>query len=706
MSRQGATQTSNAFHTPGVNDFWRDADGRKWSLYDTRGLGLFLRRNARRLAIVSLVSGALAFGASVLLFTAYSATAVLIVDPRAAKVTRAGGVIANIGGDAIAIESIVQVARSEGFLGELIDELDLTKNPPFAMSGGEPERVRLALIDRLASKLTIARRGTTYVIDITASANSPDASARIANAAANKILKDQTALRTGVSATTAREIESRLSELRGRVSHAEQAAAELKARLNVTDAGQGSTLLERRIAELNQQLVLASARTAEARAHLEALRSAGATAGDNRSQNLQSSVLGALRAEHARLSRLAAEQGAVLGPRHPATISLAAQIADVKRQIAAEIGRMTAVTRIEFLEAEQREADLSRQLRSLQVESGELGPQMVRLGELEREARAERAVYEELLNRQRELLQVKDLEPSDIRLASRATPPAHATPSRLSLAVGSLLVGLLAGLGHVSFREWRRRTLRTAADAQQLGAERTPGFLPMTMPASDAAEAAHEVPDLTPWLAEIVGDLGPDGRRANGKIILVTSAMRGEGRSTVAINLAAAFAGSAHRTLLIEADRPQHVSNPPHGLLDVLSLGDDLAGAFIEQLDDGYTLLPYGGKSMKDDVSIGALMNSLTLRATLRLAREWFDVIVIDGPPAGDPAAARFLAAGADEALFLVEWDKTDAEMVSAALERLEARDPVILFNKADATRLKLYDPDRSRQLESLRRAA
>jgi polysaccharide biosynthesis transport protein len=706
MNRQSVAQrTSGVFETADP-DLWRDSAGKTWSLFDPRAFGLFLRRNAWRLALVTLVTSALAFAASLFLFTSYSATAVLIVDPRAAKVTRAGGVISNIGGDAIAIESIVQIARSEGFLGELVDELDLTKAPPFAVGGLAPDRARLAAIDKLVAKLTIARRGTTYVIDITASTSSPDMSARIANAAAEKILNDQTALRTGVSASTAREIESRLSELRGRVSRAEQAAAELKARLRVTDAGQGSTLLERRISELSQQLALASARTAEARAHLESLRKAGGTAGDNLPQTIQSSVLGSLRAEYARLSRQAADQGTTLGPRHPAVISLAAQIADVKRQIAAEIGHMMTLTRTEFREAEQREADLSEQLKTLQTESGDLGPQMVKLGELDREAKAERAVYEELLNRQRELLQVKDLEPSDIRLASRATPPARPTPPRIALAFGSLLLGLLVGFGYVAGREWMQRTLKTAAEAERLGATRTLGFLPKVAAAGDARQGALEVPDLTPWLTEAATALAPDGCDTQGKVILVTSAARGEGRSTVAINLAALLATSEHRTLLIEADRAAHVKNPPYGLLDVLSEGNDLGAALVEQAADGYTLLPHGGRGVKDQTSAGALMNSVTFRATLKLARAWFDVIVIDGPPALDASHAHFLAAEADEVLFLVEWDKTDADDVAAALDRLEADDPALLFNKSDAARLKLYDPEQSRQIESLGLAA
>jgi len=104
----------------------------------------------------------------------------------------------------------------------------------------------------------------------------------------------------------AANIEGRLGDLRERVSRAEQAAAELKAKLKVTDTGQGATLLQRRVYELNQQLVAATSRTAEARARFEQLRRAGAHVGDNLSPSVQTNVLTTLRSEYARLTRQAA----------------------------------------------------------------------------------------------------------------------------------------------------------------------------------------------------------------------------------------------------------------------------------------------------------------------------------------------------------------------------------------------------------------
>jgi uncharacterized protein involved in exopolysaccharide biosynthesis len=668
---------------------------------------LFLRRNLPRAGLMAAPLAAVLFAAGYFLFTQYSAAALIMVEPRAAHVTQNTGVLANIGLDSNAIDSLVQIAKSEGFLGALVDRLELTHDDYFTGKGVTEALLRAATIDKLGRRLNVARRGTTYVLEVSASSPSAEKSAAIANAAARMIIDDQSELRSGASEQTAQNIEGRLAELRGRVNRAEEAAAEMKARLKVTDAGQNSTLLERRVYELNQQLVLAGAKTGEARARFELLRKAGASAGDNLSPTIQSNVLSALRAEHARLSRQSADQATVLGALHPEVASLKAQIADVKRQIGAEISRMIASTRTEFLEAEQREAALSRQLKNTQNESGELGPQLVKLGELEREAKAERSVYEQLLNRQRELKETKNLEPNDIRIVSRATPPANPSPGKTMLAGGSAAIGLLAGLLHALTRELSRATLKTPRQAERLSGAAVLGLAPLIQdgPALDGPaeqDAGRLVPDLTPWLCEICAELAPDGGEKEGQAILVASARRGEGRTTVAANIAAWFAQGGVRVLLIEADRaPKSKARPRFGFIDVLERGEDLRRALVEHPSEGYTLLPFGGRTAGARAPIGALMSGVTLRATLRLLRRWFDVIVIDGPPALESSHARQLAAQADVTAFVVEWDKTSAANVTESLERLNPEAAAIVFNKVDVKRFKLFDPAGSRRLST-----
>lgn len=692
-------------------ELWRDAPVSAPAAFDAIRVIMFLRRNFVRIGTIFLGISVISFGIAFLIFNKYTATAVLMVDPRSAKVTQAGGVLSNIGADVIAIESLVQVSKTDAFYAALVDQLNLVRDDFFAGRGATPALVRQATIEKLKSFLAISRRGTTYVIDASVSSPSADKSAKVANAAARLIIDDQRALRSGVSENTAKEIESRLAELRGRVGRAEEAAADMKAKLRITDVGQNSTLLERRAFELNQQLVLAGAKTAEARARYELLRGVSFGVGANLPPAVQSAVLNALRAEFARLSRQSADQSTVLGARHPEAVSLKAQLADVRRQIGAEMSKMMGAARTEYLEAEQREAALSRKLKEAQDDSGALGPQLVKLAELDREAKAERAVYEQLLVRQRELEQTKDLEPSDIRVVSPATPPTKTSPGKTILALGSLALGLFLGLLYAFVREWRSEGIKTSRQIERLSGLEVLASAPLLAIAAANGKGRPPPPDVVPWLADLGSALTVDGRRTAGRTILVASAVRGEGRSTIAANLAEYFAQGGERVLLVEADGPApNRGQRRFGLIDVLDRGEDLPAALVERPKAGYALLPFGGQTLGPRPPIAALMTGVTLRATLKLLRNWFDIIIVDGPPAIEASHGRLLAAHADVTTLVVEWNKTSPAQVTEALERLDPAEAALVFNKVDVGRLKLFDPAESRRIaagaEALSRAA
>lgn len=660
----------------------------------SRGM-LFLRRNFVRIGIVAGTLTVVLFGALSFYFNQYSATTLIIFDPRAAKIAANPAGSANAGPDVNTIDSLVLLAKSDAFLGALVDRLELVHDEFFSDRSAPEAIARAAAIEKLRTRLNVFRRGTTYVIEATAVSASAETSAKIANAAAQKIINDQSEARSGASEKTAQNIEGRLADLRHRLIGAENATAELKAKLKVTDAGQGSTLLERRVSELNQQLVLASAKTGEARARLEQLRKAAAGVGDNLSPSVQSSLLNALRIEYVQLTRLSADRATVFGKLHPEVASLRAQIADVKGQIGAEIARMMATTRTDFLEAEQREALLARQLKDTQGESGALGPQLVKLGELERAAKAERSVYEQLLTRARDLTENNNVEPSDMRVVSPAVPPARTVIGKTILAAAAAGLGLLCGVIYALMREAMRRTLTTPRQAERLAGVEVAGMVPFA-----AHAPTEDRPDLTPWLSDLCASLASNTYQKQVRAILVTSARRGEGRSTVAASIAAYCAEGRADVLLVEADSAASSNAWQHfGLINVLEQGEDLQRGFVKHATGGYTLLPFGRLDAATSASTGALMNGMTLRAGLKLCRQWFDIVVIDGPPVLEAEHARLLAQQADLTVFVAEWDKTSPSDASDALDRIDASEAVLIFNKVDIARFRLYDPALSRRL-------
>ena len=659
---------------------------------------LFARRNVRRIAAIGIPLSLLLFGGLYYFFNIYSATALLMVDPRMDKSAQTPGIVANSSPDANTLDSLVLIAKSDAFLGAIVDSVGLIRDDYFLEKGATEAIMRAAVIEKLRNRLTVARRGATYLIEATATTPSPEVSARIANAAAQKIIDDQGDIRSGTSEKTTQNIESRLSELRDRVAREEKAAADLKAALNVTDAGQGSTLLERRVFELNQQLVLANARKGEAKARLEQLRKAGASSGNNLSPSVQSPVLNALRADYARLTRQSADQATVLGDRHPEVASLRAQLADVRRQIGAELARMIDTARTETLEAEQRETLLGRQLKDTQNESGTLGAQLVKLGELDRAAKADRVVYEELLTRRRVLTETRTVEPNDIRIVSTAVVPSKPVLGKTLMALGAMLLGLLGAVGYALARESVRDTVTTPRQTEkQVGVE-VAGLMPLVVnpPRGDA-------PDLTAWLGDLRAHVEAGAQPRQGVAVLVTSPRHGEGRSTLAANIATYFADTGGRVLLVEADHATASEQDRKvGLVNVLQSGEDLRGAFVKRPGNGYTLLPFGALDTRARMAVSTLMGSVTLRATLKLCRQWFDIVVIDGPPVLEADYARLLARNCDVTAIVAEWDKSTVTDANAALDHLGADHAVVVLNKVDTLRYRWHDPGSASRMSSL----
>jgi polysaccharide biosynthesis transport protein len=324
---------------------------------------------------------------------------------------------------------------------------------------------------------------------------------------------------------------------------------------------------------------------------------------------------------------------------------------------------------------------------------------VVKLADLVHEARAEREVYEQLLTRERELSETRNLEPSDLRIVSPAAPPTRHTMGRLPLAIGAAVLGLLAGLAYALLREARNTALKTPDAAARLAGFQVRALAPFREPSPDAETRASSPPDLRPWLAGLCVAL-TEPASGQGRVMLVASPQGGEGRSTIAANVAAWCADSGLRVLLIKADRAGSARRSRQfGLIDVLERGEGLRDAFVERPNLRYTVLPFGGGALERRVSAAALMNGVTLRATLKLCRRWFDIIVIDGPPALGCAHVPLLAHEADFTAMVVEWNKTTPAAMTQALQILGSKEVAIVFNKVDLARFALFDPDVARRL-------
>jgi polysaccharide biosynthesis transport protein len=705
---------------------------------DARSLWRVLLWRARLIAVVALGVVAVAAATLAIVPPKYKGTTILLVDPRQPRVTNSEAVLAGIGADAAAVESQVELIQSSALARKVIAKLDLASDPEFTsasvterikdgllwMLGRPPAASADARINRLVyrfqSGLSVHRRGLTYILEVSYFSVNAEKAARISGAVAEAYLDDQRAAKREVTARASGWLGDRIEEMRDRVRRAERAVADYRSANRIVDVTQGNKLVARQIEDITQQLALARSRKAEARGRLERVEEARRHAANPAAlaalgEVLQSQVIGNLRTQYAEAARLEAEYSALYGTRYPALVAVRAQLADLRRQIDREIERVAAGVRNDYEVASSRETALEAELAKLKEQSESFGQADVALRELEREAQAERALFEQFLSRGKETNEQQSLQIADARIVSPAlTPIKPERPVAALLLAVAAACGLLFGVALVLAMERLRRGLRSASEVEQFVGLPNLGILPqqtdgkrggllrravLAAPRTKAIRYAVDFPasDYAASLWAIMARLRRTASAGASQVLVVASALPGEGKSTFAANLSLAYATTGTRTLLIDADvyaaettRAFGMKGP--GLCEILQGKAQLASATAKDVKTGLYVL--GAREASLTASDLKDIDEKSIAAVLAECRKHFDLVVIDSPailPADGGAFIEF----ADRAVMMVEWDRTERATVQDALAMLgrhKSKLTGIVLNKASPRWYRLFD--------------
>ena len=242
--------------------------------------------------------------------------------------------------------------------------------------------------------------------------------------------------------------------LGGGIDGLRAAVADVEARIlryrqeNGLVSAAGTPLSDGRLGTLNQQLVTAAIRTADARSRLDqAKRARPEDAGSALPEMMRSRELRELRQQDATLSRNTAELAARLGDRHPGMQEQAAQDKDLKRSIQREKERIVDSLQSEANRATASEAAIRADLQAAKSEVSDNDRAEVGLRELDRELAARRSVYESYLRRSQEIGAQERIDSARIRVISPAAPASIRSwpPPQKPILIQSFAVGLIVG---------------------------------------------------------------------------------------------------------------------------------------------------------------------------------------------------------------------------------------------------------------------
>ncbi len=714
----------------------RDHVGSNPAAGSFRSFWLVLRWRAWLIAIVTLATVLVAGSTLIVIPPRYKATTVVLVDPRQPRVTNSEAVLAGIGADAAAVESQVELIESSALARKVIDRLKLAGDPDFATTsileqigeglfallGHAPANTEEKRLNRLVYKfqsgLTVRRRGLTYVLEMSYVAKTPAKAALISGAVADAYLDDQRAAKADVTARASGWLGERIEAMRGQVRDAERAVADYKSANSMVDVTQGNKLISRQIEDLTQQLALARTRTADAWARRERVEQVTKQTTDPAvlAEALQSQTIANLRTQLAEVARAEAENNALYGNKHPSRVAARAQLEGIRRQIDNELARIVAGVRSDYQVANDREKSLESELTNLKEKFGEASQANVRLHELEREAQATRALFEQFLNRAKETGEQQSLQIADARIISPALVPLKQDrPPTFVLLIASVVGGGILGLALVLIMEQMARGLRTGAEIEVPAETKDPparrGLLVRRSPRgnaerpADAALFTRNAP-LSAYTRSL-HVLRTRLRRATparrSEILVVISALPGEGKSTFACNYALSAASAGTRTLLIDGDIYNASASRAFqltgaGLWEVLRGKKSFWNVITQDAESSLTIM-----NARDASNVPSELDDIPEAVVANLLRDCskhFDLVVVDSPAIlSSPGSMPFIEC-ADRAIMVVEWARTERQAVIEALGTLGAharKVAGVVLNKVPADWYRIFDNGRYR---------
>lgn len=690
-----------------------------------------LRKRARLIALATFCCGSLATTFAFLATPMFESSAAVMVEPREKKIMEMQEVVGSIGGDTATIESEVEILKSSTIAGRVIDDMRLDSDPEFnsgSLITVLARRVRALLglpgagpgwssadapastasnapplvvedagdaFFTFANRLGVQRVRNTYLIEISFESSNPDKAARIANSVAETYLQQQVESKMKVAELATVWLDRRVAELREKVFDAERLVEEYKTKNGLIDS-EGHPLDEKQLARAMEQLILARATTAQARAKYEQAQALIATDGGRESVGdvLQSPTITRLKEEFAKTTRTVAELETKYGPMHPAMLKAKAEERDARRQLDAEIDRIVTNLETEFEVARDREASLQQSLDGLKSEKGTAEKASVRLAELDRDAAAARSVYESFLKRAEEMKQQQNLQLPDARIVQYAIPAGRPhSPKRLQLMVLGVAGGLGLGLALAFALELmfpasvRPEKIERALRLRHLAS------LPLTLSTGETdiaggiSQIRRIVIEPRSSFAEAIRSIrvGLESvRRIGGcQVVQVVSSLPGEGKTVIASNLAHHYALSGARTLLIDADLRKgaltraFMPEAQTGLRECLVDGEPAMPSVVVETSTGLRFLPAQGGEV-GEVPAAELVGSPQMVDVMAELRAEFDVIVVDCPPVMPVVDARLIADLVDQIVFVYKWRTTAKPIAKRAIHNLAANEPKI----------------------------
>lgn len=604
------------------------------------------------------------------------------------------------------IETQSKILSSETLALQTIKSLDLTHFPEFggtpgATSFGQGGAIpkRPAILGAFLGSLGVKRIANTRLIEVSFEAEDPQLAAGIVNAHLQNFIEANFKSKYDATTQASTWLSSELEELRMKVEKAEDARIAYQRENQIWQIDEKQDITTQKLEDLSKAVTEAQTALAEKEALYRMAISGNVDALPEAQGNL---VIEDLLKRKSDLDEQYAEAMTQYGPNYPKVQRLAAQQKELGDDLANARKTLVETVQEEYNTARSHVEILTESLDKQKTEANDLAEKLVQYHILQHDAESYKLLYDGLQQKLKEATLTAGLHSTNIRVVDPALAPSGPSrPQKARNILLAFLVGLVGGVGLAIFREYLDNTVKSPDDIEALTGlpslavvPSLPGFNGHHSRLSKAGREAITQTASGPRV-ELLSYIQPKSQISEAfralrtslllsqadhppQVILVTSALPREGKTTAAVNLAVTLAQLGDRTLLMDSD----LRKP--GIRRALNLtGGKEAGlssylAGVSTLDE--VIVPHPAISNLSALTTGPvppspadLLSSHRMREAITELRRRFKFVVIDSPPVMAATDAVILSALTDGVLLVVRSGETPKEAFSRTRDLLAA---------------------------------
>jgi polysaccharide biosynthesis transport protein len=613
-----------------------------------------------------------------------------------------------------------EILKSREFAERLVRVMGLVRHPEFdprqaprpwyasGKSGGagpSDQDLEEGVVDSVMGRTSLQPVRNTQLVKVSFDAKDPELAARVPNTLATIYIVADLEARMESTRRTTEFLAKQAEGLKEKLAQSERALQQYREREKIIEAkGVSLAGASRQLEDLSSSLIEARKKRADLEAAYEQVNTArqgkAADALETLPVILRHPLVQQAKQTEAEAERRLSDTSKRYGPDHPRMVAAQGDLKAAQENLKRQVNTVAAGVAKDYELARANEAAIERALGRSKGDIQVYNRKEFELQSLERDVAANRQLYDQFMQRSKES-RVGEISTPIARIVDEARPPKGPVGPNKRMIIGlAVLAALLAGASLALLIERLNNTVKASHEVESKLGVRALGVLPITKSTLEAPLERMYTESNQNAFSEAIRTIRSSvllsSMHAKSKVVLLTSSVPEEGKTTLAINLAFAFS-QVKKTLLVEADmrRPKFARvleqerNRP-GLSELVAEALPISDC-VYQVPDSNLYVLQSGRVPSNPLE---LISSKGMELAIERLREEFEMIVIDSPPVQLVSDAVMLSQLASSVLFVVRAEITPYPVARHALNRLHRADAPVLgvvLNQIDLEKADSY---------------